>query len=82
MLLTGTPTGPNQGWQARMCADSECLKVPGKPFDRWKEDFILLADLFATGYNGAELANVVPGKSVAGFWSRTSRIDGGLEFPY
>lgn len=63
--------GPYKGGQAEYVlvpnADFNCLKVPGKPFDEWEDDFILLADVFPTGYHGAELAHVGPGKSVAIF---------------
>jgi len=48
-------------------ADFNCLKVPGQPFDAWEDDFVLLADVFPTGYFGADLAHVGPGKSVAVF---------------
>ncbi len=48
-------------------ADFNCLKLPGKPFDEWEDDFILLADVFPTGFYGAELAHVSAGKSVAVF---------------
>jgi glutathione-independent formaldehyde dehydrogenase len=63
--------GPYKGGQAGYVlvpnADFNCLKVPGKPFDEWEDDFILLADVFPTGYFGAEIAHVGPGKSVAIF---------------
>ena len=63
--------GPYRGGQAEYVlvpnADFNCLKIPGQPFDQWEDDFILLADVFPTGYFGAELAHVGPGKSVAIF---------------
>jgi glutathione-independent formaldehyde dehydrogenase len=63
--------GPYKGGQAEFVlvpnADFNCLKVPGQPFDDWEEDFVLLADVFPTGYFGTELAHVGPGKSVAIF---------------
>lgn len=63
--------GPYQGGQAEYVlvpnADFNCLKLPGEPFDEWEEDFIMLADVFPTGYFGAELAHVGPGRSVAVF---------------
>ncbi|MHB1512654.1 MAG: glutathione-independent formaldehyde dehydrogenase [Acidiferrobacter sp.] len=63
--------GPYGGGQAEYVlvpnADFNCLKLPGKPFDSWEEDFILLADVFPTGFYGAELAQVAAGKSVAIF---------------
>ncbi len=63
--------GPYSGGQAEYVrvphADFNCLKLPGEPFDAWEDDFILLADVFPTGYHGAVLAQVKPGKSVAVF---------------
>ena len=61
--------GPYQGGQAEFVlvpyADFNCLKVPGTPGDEWEDDFLLLADVFPTGYHATELANVSPGKTVA-----------------
>ncbi len=63
--------GPYQGGQAEFVlvpnADFNCLKLPGKPGDQWEDDFLLLADVFPTGYHAAELAGVSPGKTVAVF---------------
>jgi len=63
--------GPYSGGQAEHVlvpyADFNCLKLPGKPGDEFEDDFILLADVFPTGYHAAELAHVSPGKSVAIF---------------
>jgi glutathione-independent formaldehyde dehydrogenase len=63
--------GPYQGGQAEFVlvpyADFNCLKLPGTPGDEWEDDFLLLADVFPTGYHAAELACVSPGKSVAVF---------------
>lgn len=63
--------GPYKGGQAEYVmvpnADFNCLKLPGQPFDQWEEDFILLADVFPTGYYATELAQVGPGRSVAIF---------------
>ena len=61
--------GPWVGGQAEYMqvpfADFNCLPLPkGKEFEA---DFALLADIFPTGYHGAELANVSPGESVAVF---------------
>jgi glutathione-independent formaldehyde dehydrogenase len=47
--------------------DFNCLKLPGRPGDQWEDDFILLADVFPTGYHATELAAVSPGKTVAIF---------------
>ncbi len=63
--------GPYQGGQAEYVlvpfADFNCLKLPGKEGDEWEDDFLLLSDVFPTGYHAAELANVKPGKTVAIF---------------
>ena len=61
--------GPWPGGQAEYLkvpfADFNCLTLPkGKDFE---SDFALLADIFPTGYHGAELADVKPGESVAVF---------------
>jgi glutathione-independent formaldehyde dehydrogenase len=48
-------------------ADFNALKVPGQPFDEFEDDFILLADIFPTGYHATELAHVGPGSTVAVF---------------
>jgi glutathione-independent formaldehyde dehydrogenase len=63
--------GPYQGGQAEYVlvphADFNCLKLPGKAGDRWEDDFLLLSDVFPTGYHATELACVTPGKTVAIF---------------
>ena len=61
--------GPWVGGQAEYLqvpfADFNCLPLPqGTDFEA---DFSLLADIFPTGYHGAELADVRPGESVAVF---------------
>ncbi len=48
-------------------ADANCLKLPGEPGDQWEHDFVLLADIFPTGYHATELAHVGPGDSVVIF---------------
>ncbi|WP_405797965.1 glutathione-independent formaldehyde dehydrogenase [Streptomyces sp. NBC_01506] len=59
--------GPWKGGQAEYLrvpyADFNCLKLP--PGQEHESDFILLADIFPTGYHGCELADVRPGESVA-----------------
>lgn len=59
--------GPWQGGQAEYLrvpyADFNCLKLPQG--EEHESDFILLADIFPTGYHGCELAQVSPGESVA-----------------
>ncbi|MGH9692342.1 MAG: glutathione-independent formaldehyde dehydrogenase, partial [Candidatus Acidiferrales bacterium] len=63
--------GPYKGGQAEFVlvpyADFNCLKLPGKPGDEWEDDFLLLSDVFPTGYHATELACVAPGKTVAIF---------------
>jgi glutathione-independent formaldehyde dehydrogenase len=61
--------GPYTGGQAEYLrvpfADFNCLKLPkGK---KNETDFILLADIFPTGYHGCELARVSPGETVSVF---------------
>ncbi|MET9087476.1 glutathione-independent formaldehyde dehydrogenase [Streptomyces sp. NPDC004237] len=61
--------GPYTGGQAELLrvpfADFNCLKLP--PGEQFETDFVLLADIFPTGYHGCELAQVSPGESVAVF---------------
>ena len=63
--------GPYRGGQAEFLrvpfADFNCLKLPGKPGDEFEDDFVLLADIFPTGWHAAELAKVKSGDSVAVF---------------
>jgi len=66
-----TGMGPYQGGQAEFVlvphADFNCLKLPGTEGDQWEDDFLLLSDVFPTGYHATELAHVKPGKTVAIF---------------
>jgi glutathione-independent formaldehyde dehydrogenase len=59
--------GPWTGGQAEYLkvpyADFNCLKLPEG--GEHESDFVLLADIFPTGYHGNELAGVSPGESVA-----------------
>jgi glutathione-independent formaldehyde dehydrogenase len=59
--------GPYKGGQAEYLrvpyADFNCLKLP--PGTEQEADFVLLADIFPTGYHGCELAEVTPGETVA-----------------
>ncbi len=59
--------GPYMGGQAEYLrvpyADFNCLKLPTGT--EHESDFILLADIFPTGYHGCELADVRPGETVA-----------------
>ncbi|WP_376793987.1 glutathione-independent formaldehyde dehydrogenase [Thermogemmatispora sp.] len=61
--------GPYPGGQAEYLrvpyADFNALKLP--PGSEHEDDFVLLADIFPTGYHGAELAQVSPGESVVVF---------------
>ena len=61
--------GPWVGGQAEYLqvpfADFNCLPLPQG--SEHEADFALLADIFPTGYHGAELADVSPGESVAVF---------------
>jgi glutathione-independent formaldehyde dehydrogenase len=61
--------GPWVGGQAEYLqvpfADFNCLLLP--PGSEHEADFAMLADIFPTGYHGAELADVSPGESVAVF---------------
>ncbi len=61
--------GPWVGGQAEYLqvpfADFNCLLLPSGT--EHEADFALLADIFPTGYHGAELAGVKPGESVAVF---------------
>ena len=58
--------GPWKGGQAEYLrvpyADFNCLKLPAGT--EHETDFVLLADIFPTGYHGCELAQVRPGDSV------------------
>jgi glutathione-independent formaldehyde dehydrogenase len=59
--------GPYPGGQAEHLrvpfADFNCLRLPPGP--EHDADFVLLADIFPTGYHGCELAEVSPGETVA-----------------
>jgi glutathione-independent formaldehyde dehydrogenase len=59
--------GPYPGGQAEHLrvpfADFNCLKLPPGPDS--DADYVLLADIFPTGYHGCELAHVSPGETVA-----------------
>lgn len=63
--------GSYRGGQAEQVlvpfADFNCLKLPGTEGDELEDDFVCLADIFPTGYFGADLAQVVPGSTVAIF---------------
>jgi glutathione-independent formaldehyde dehydrogenase len=59
--------GPHAGGQAEYlrvpCADFNCLPLPAGT--EHESDYVLLADVFPSGYHGCELAGVAPGDTVA-----------------
>ena len=61
--------GPYRGGQAERVlvsfADFNCIKLPGKEGDEHEDDFVMLADIFPTGYYATTLAMVEPCSSVA-----------------
>jgi glutathione-independent formaldehyde dehydrogenase len=63
--------GPYQGGQAQYIrvrfGDFNALKLPGEEGDEFEDDFLLLSDIFPTGYHATELAMVKPGSTVAVF---------------
>lgn len=63
--------GPFKGGQAELLrvpyAEVNCLKLPGRPGDELEDDFLLLSDIFPTGYHAAVMAGVEPGSTVAIF---------------
>ncbi len=63
--------GPHRGGQAEFLrvpyADFNCLKLPGTPGDDLEDDFLLLADVFPTGWHATEQAHVEAGEPVAIF---------------
>ncbi len=60
--------GPYDGGQAEYVrvpfADFNALKLPGTPFDEHEDDFVLLADIFPTGWHSLQLAQFQPGQIV------------------
>jgi glutathione-independent formaldehyde dehydrogenase len=63
--------GPYRGGQAELLrvpwGEANCIKLPGTPGDELEDDFLLLSDIFPTGYHAAEMARVQPGTTVAVF---------------
>jgi len=59
--------GPYQGGQAELLrvpyGDFNCLRLPPDAEER-EDDYVMLADIFPTGYHATELACVEPGDSV------------------
>lgn len=61
-VAMGPYTGGQAEWLRVPYADFNCLKLPQGT--EHETDFIMLADIFPTGYHGCELAQVSPGESV------------------
>jgi glutathione-independent formaldehyde dehydrogenase len=59
--------GPYQGGQAEYLrvpyADFNCLRLPPDAEEK-EADYVMLADIFPTGYHATELADIRPGESV------------------
>jgi threonine dehydrogenase-like Zn-dependent dehydrogenase len=59
--------GPYSGGQAEYLrvpyGDFNCLKLPEDAIEK-ENDYVMLSDIFPTGYHATELANVQPGDSV------------------
>ena len=59
--------GPWSGGQAELLrvpwADFNCLKLPEDAREK-EEDYVMVADIFPTGYHATEMAGVSPGDSV------------------
>ena len=62
--------GPYRGGQAELLrvpfADFNCLVLPDDAMEK-VEDYVMLSDIFPTGYHATELADVQPGESVVVF---------------
>jgi len=62
--------GPYRGGQAELLrvpfADFNCLVLPEDAEEK-QEDYVMLSDIFPTGYHATELANVQPGETVVVF---------------
>ena len=60
--------GPFQGGQAEALrvpyADFNCLSLP-KDAQEKEDDYVMLSDIFPTGWHATELAGVLPGETVA-----------------
>lgn len=63
--------GPFRGSQAELVrvpfADANCVVLPGVPGDEHEDDFVLLADVWVTGWHATELAGVRAADTVAVF---------------
>ena len=62
--------GPYNGGQAEALrvpyADSNCLKLPDDALEK-ETDYVMLSDIFPTGWHATELAGLKPGESVVIF---------------
>ena len=60
--------GPWQGGQAELMrvpyADFNCLKLPEDAEEK-EDDYVMLSDIFPTGWHGVELSGFLPGESIA-----------------
>ncbi|MBI0445108.1 glutathione-independent formaldehyde dehydrogenase [Deinococcus sp. DB0503] len=60
--------GPFQGGQAQYLrvpfGDFNCLKLPEDAAEK-EDDYVMLADIFPTGWHATRLANLMPGDSIA-----------------
>ncbi len=60
--------GPWQGGQAELMrvpyADFNCLKLPEGAEEK-EDDYVMLSDIFPTGWHGVELSGFLPGESIA-----------------
>ena len=60
--------GPYQGGQAELLrvpyADFNCLVLPEDAAEK-EDDYVMLSDIFPTGWHATELAGLLPGESVA-----------------
>ncbi|WP_227323992.1 zinc-binding dehydrogenase [Acidisoma silvae] len=60
--------GPWQGGQAEFLrvpfADFNCLKLPEDAAEK-EDDYVMLSDIFPTGWHATELAGLQPGESIA-----------------
>jgi glutathione-independent formaldehyde dehydrogenase len=63
----GTYRGAQAEYLRVPFADRNCMPLPGQPNDAWEDDFVLLADVFPTGWYANELAGVTAGSTVAVF---------------
>ena len=67
-LLTASPTWGHTGaarptWLRVPYGDYNCLKLPPDVEER-QNDYVMLADIFPTGWHATELAGLCPGESV------------------